>query len=120
MLYAATRNTLTKSLGSTHFTDSLFATGKDDLSADAYAKHRRHLAAPQPMSAREKEMAEVKAAEREAGGAVYDGSRGRRSHVAMPVGAGTMQWSEDVIDTLRELGKGDSSQLLLLVSTCIT
>lgn len=120
MLYAATRNALTKMLGSTHFTDSIFATSKDDLSADAYAKHKRHLAAPQPMSARELEMAAVKAAEREVGGAIYEGSRGRRNHVGMPVGSGKQEWTEEVIVALKQLGKGDTSQLLILVSVIVT
>lgn len=120
MLYAATRNTLTKSLGSTHFTDNIFATSKDDLSADAYAKHKRHLAAPQPMSARELEMAAVKAAEREAGGGSYEGSRARRNHVGMPVGHGVLKWSEEVIDALKQLGTEDGSQLLILVSYIVT
>ena len=34
MVYAATRNTLTKSLGAAHFTDSIFATSKDEVNAE--------------------------------------------------------------------------------------
>jgi len=111
MLYAATRTTLTKSLGSAHFTDSIFATSKDDLSAEAYTKHKRHLAAPKPMSAREKEMEAVKAAERQAGGGGYDGSRSRQSHIGTGVG---LNWTEDVENAVRELGSGDGSALVII------
>lgn len=110
MLYAATRNTLTKSLGSSNFADSLFATAKADLTADAYKKHRQHLAAPQPMSAREKEMEEVKAAERQSSGMARSGSelaRVAQSHVGL-------KWTEDVENAIRELGAGDGSSVVVL------
>ena len=113
MLYAATRNTLTKGLGSTHFTDNLFATAKDDLTAEAYAKHRRHLAAPKPMSAREKEMEEVKAAEREAGGRSYEGSRVRQNHVGQGV---FLKWSTEAENAIKDLASAEDSRLVILVS----
>ncbi|KAI6009399.1 hypothetical protein F5J12DRAFT_37253 [Pisolithus orientalis] len=81
MLYASTRNSLSKSLGSTVFTDSLFATSKADVTPEGYAAHKRHQAAPQPLSAREQEMADIKAAERQAAGNVYEGSRARQNHL---------------------------------------
>ncbi|CCM02067.1 uncharacterized protein FIBRA_04143 [Fibroporia radiculosa] len=111
MLYAATRTTLTKSLGSAHFSDSLFATDKNDISAEAYVKHRQHLAAPKPMSAREKEIEAVKAAEREAGGLQYEGSQARRSHVKSDVG---LKWTEDVENAVRDLALGNSSSLVVV------
>ncbi|KAI0332117.1 actin depolymerizing protein [Cubamyces sp. BRFM 1775] len=111
MLYAATRNTLTKSLGSTHFTDNIFATSKDDLGAEAYAKHKRHVAAPPPMSAREKEMEEVKAAEREAGGRSYEGSRARQNHVGQGVG---LKWSDEAQKAIEDMGASEDSRLVVL------
>ena len=108
MLYAATRNTLTKSLGSAHFTDNIFATSKDDLNAEAYAKHKRHLAAPKPMSAREKEMEEVKAAEREAGGRSYEGSRARQNHIGQGV---FLKWSLEAEAAIKELVTADDSRM---------
>ncbi|OSX65124.1 hypothetical protein POSPLADRAFT_1178769 [Postia placenta MAD-698-R-SB12] len=111
MLYAATRNTLTKSLGSAHFTDSIFATSKDDVTAESYARHKQHLAAPKPMSAREKEMAAVKAAERQAGGSQYEGSRARQNHVGQGVG---LKWTEDVENAVQELGNGEGSAIVVL------
>ncbi|KAI0807625.1 hypothetical protein C8Q74DRAFT_1228381 [Fomes fomentarius] len=111
MLYAATRNTLTKSLGSAHFTDNLFASAKDDLNAEAYAKHRRHLAAPKPMSAREKEMEAVKAAEREAGGRSYEGSRARQNHIGQGV---FLKWSSEAEEAIKELATTEDSRLVIL------
>ncbi len=113
MLYAATRNTLTKSLGSAHFTDNLFASAKDDLNAEAYAKHRRHLAAPKPMSAREKEMEAVKAAEREAGGRSYEGNRARQNHIGQGV---FLKWSSEAEEAIKELATSEDSRLVILVS----
>ncbi|THH31158.1 hypothetical protein EUX98_g3036 [Antrodiella citrinella] len=112
MLYASTRNNLTKALGSTHFTDNLFATSKADVTADAYKKHIAHLNAPKPMSDWEKEMATIKAAEREAGGANYEGSRARRN----PLGSSAMgfQWNEDAEIALKELAEGQDSHLVVL------
>ncbi|KIJ17140.1 hypothetical protein PAXINDRAFT_167919 [Paxillus involutus ATCC 200175] len=111
MLYASTRNSLTKSLGSTVFTDSLFATSKSDVTPDAYAAHKRHQAAPNPLSAREKEMADIKAAEREAG-ATYEGSRARQNHLGnQEVG---YEWPEQAEDAVRELRAGEGSRLVVL------
>ena len=116
MLYAATRNALTKSLGSTHFTDSIFATAKEDVNAEAYAKHKRHLAAPKPMSAREKEMEAVKAAEREAGGRSYEGSRARQNHIGQGV---FLKWSLEAEAAIKELVTADDSRLVILVNVPI-
>lgn len=113
MVYAATRNTLTKSLGAAHFSDNIFATSKEDVTADAYAKHKQHLAAPKPMSAREKEMEEVKAAEREAGGRSYEGSRARTTHVGERL---AMEWSPEAEKAIEELGTTDDSRLVIFVS----
>ncbi len=112
MLYAATRTSLTKSLGSAPFKDSLFATSKDDLSAAAYAKHRASLAAPKPMTAREKEMDEIKQAE--TWSATYAGNRARVSHTK-EVG---LELADDVREAITELGNGEGNRLIVLVSTC--
>ncbi|KAI0831510.1 actin depolymerizing protein [Trametes gibbosa] len=111
MLYAATRTTLTKNLGSAHFKDNIFATSKEDIGAEAYARHKRHVAAPPPMSAREKEMEAVKAAEREAGGRNYEGSRARQSHVGQGVG---MKWTDEALEAIRQLGATEDSRLVVL------
>lgn len=109
MLYAATRNSLVKSLGATLFTDSIFATSKSELTPDAYASHRRHLAAPKPLSAREQELADVRAAE---GSENYEGSRARVNHIGSGVG---MRWSEDVENAVKHLGASDGCEIVVIV-----
>ncbi|KAG1734577.1 hypothetical protein EDB19DRAFT_1595091, partial [Suillus lakei] len=85
-LPASTSNSLTRSLGSTIFTDSLFATSKADVTPEACEAHKRHQVAPKPLSAREQEMANIlKAAEREAGNS-YEGSNARKNHIGQRIG----------------------------------
>lgn len=114
MLYAATRNNLTKGLGSTHFKDNLFATSKADVTFDAYKRHKAHLAAPQPMTAREKELADIKAAERAAGGAGYEANREKRSHLGERVG---FQWSDEADQAVKALQDSEDGRLVVLVSS---
>ncbi|KAI0082787.1 actin depolymerizing protein [Panus rudis PR-1116 ss-1] len=109
MLYASTRTNLTKALGST-IKDSIFATSKDDVTSDAYRKHKAHLAAPKPMSAREKELEAVRAAELATVGRNYDEIRAKQP-AASAVG---FKWTEEVEGAIRELGSGEGSRLLVL------
>ncbi|PSR94052.1 hypothetical protein PHLCEN_2v4480 [Hermanssonia centrifuga] len=115
MLYASTRNMLTKSLGSAPFTDSIFATSKADLTAAAYDRHRVSLAAPKPMSAREKEMEEMRLAELGASsggnGGGYQGSRARTSHVGTGVG---LNWGSDVEDAVKSLADNQTEQVAVI------
>lgn len=111
MLYALFRNSLTKSLGSTYFTDTVFATSKSDVSPEGYAAHKRHVAAPNPMSAQEKEMADVRAAERQAGSGAYEGSRARHSPLGTGVG---LNWSPEVEDSIKDLASGSGDRLVVL------
>lgn len=109
MLYASTRASLLKSLGSTLFTDSIFATSTADLTSEAYASHKRHVAAPKPLSAREQEMADIRAAE---SGGAYEGSRARASHIGTGVG---LPWSKEVEDAVRDLGTGVGCAVVVVV-----
>ncbi|KAF8576390.1 actin depolymerizing protein [Ramaria rubella] len=110
MLYASTRATLMKSLGSASFSDSLFATSKADLTPDAYAAHLRHQAAPQPLSAREQAMADVLAAERKSGSQA--GPAARVNHLG---GTGVqLAWGEDVVSAVGALGHEVASRLVVM------
>ena len=114
MLYASTRATLTKSLGSASFPDALFATHKSDLTATAYAAHRRHQTAPKPLSTREQEMADVQAAERAAARSGNDGSIVGRHQFG---GAGVkMNWSEDVEQVVKALSSGGEGSRLVVMT----
>ncbi|KAH9079492.1 actin depolymerizing protein [Lactarius deliciosus] len=111
MLYASTRNTLTKSLGAALFVDTIFATSKADLTPDGYAAHKRHLAAPKPMNAREKEMADIKAAEREAGGTPHNVNAARTSPFGASVG---LKWSSDVEAAVRDLADATEDHVVTI------
>ncbi|CAE7168490.1 unnamed protein product [Rhizoctonia solani] len=102
MLYASTRGALTKALGDQRFKDNIFATSKEDLSPEGYQAHQRHLAAPKPLTARERELEEIRAAER-ASSAAYEGSGVRQSIVGSRAG---MKWTDELGEALRELQPG--------------
>ncbi|KAF8628400.1 hypothetical protein AX15_003924 [Amanita polypyramis BW_CC] len=108
MLYASTRNSLLKVFGST-IIDSLFATSKDDLTPDAYAAHKRHNEAPKPLSSREQELADIRAAENSS--LSYQGTRGRTSHVDGAVG---FRWSEDAETAIISLSRGEGCAIVIL------
>lgn len=109
MLYSSSKSRLLKALGEAAFTDSIHATSPSDLTPTAYRKHLDALAAPPPLTERERALQEVKQAEYEAskedafrgtGGGVRGGS-GPMSAV-MGVGAG-LTWGEGVEEALKEL-----------------
>ncbi|EUC62216.1 cofilin/tropomyosin-type actin-binding protein [Rhizoctonia solani AG-3 Rhs1AP] len=102
MVYASTRGALTKALGDQRFKENIFATSKDDLTPEAYQAHQRHLAAPKPLTARERELAEIRAAER-ASSAAYEGSGVRQSIVGSRAG---MKWTDELGEALRDLQPG--------------
>lgn len=108
MLYASTRGALTKALGDQRFKDSIFATSKSDLTPEAYEAHQRHLSAPKPLTAREKELEEIRAAERESSSA-YEGSGVRQSIVGSRVG---MKWTDEAGEALKELTTGGKAVVL--------
>jgi twinfilin-like protein len=56
MLYASTRSALKKCLGEPHFVDELYGLDKNDLSLDAYYKHKQSVAATVPLTEREEEI----------------------------------------------------------------
>jgi twinfilin-like protein len=109
MLYASTRVSLLKSLGSTLFRDSIFATSKADLTPKAYNAHLLHNSAPIPLSAREQEIADLREAENEA--ASYAGSQVRTSHVGTGVG---LNWSPEVEHAVTQLGEGMGCSIVII------
>lgn len=63
MLYASTRASISRQLGDSNFKDSMFATSKDELTPTGYLAHLASRNAQAPMTLREKELADIKAAE---------------------------------------------------------
>ncbi|KAF9532300.1 hypothetical protein CPB83DRAFT_670336 [Crepidotus variabilis] len=112
MLYASTRLPLLKALGSSQFTDSIFATSKADLTAESYEAHLRHVAAPNPLSSREKELADLKAAENAA--ASYEGSSVRHGHYG---GGPGFTWSSEAEDAIKDLGAKTEDYIVILIQT---
>src|SRR6266498_159041 len=109
MLYASTRSSLVKALGSSLFSDAVFATTKADLTADAYAAHLRHLAAPDPLSSKEQELADLRVADPVS----YEGSQARKNHVGPAPG---YRWSSGAEEAIVGLGRRNEDSLVVLVS----
>lgn len=66
MLFASTRNTLLRELGTEKFRESIFATTKDELTAEGFQKHEAHSIKPAPLTEEEKTLQEVRRAEADA------------------------------------------------------
>ncbi|KAG2215986.1 hypothetical protein INT46_007046 [Mucor plumbeus] len=100
MLYASTRATLTRELGDYRFSDSIYGTEKSEFTWDGYKKHLAHKNAEAPLTRREQELVEIKAAEA-ATVSDYQGTATRKSYapgVAFPL-------TEKAIEALSELKK---------------
>jgi len=104
MVYASTRGSLTKSLGSTLFTDTIFASSRADLTPEAYIAHKRHLTAPKPLSSREQDIADIRSAE-------YNGSRTRANHVGTGV---ELQWTQEVEEAIKHLTAGERCAVVVV------
>lgn len=81
------------------------------MTPEGYAAHLQHNSAPQPLSAREAELANIRAAEKAAGLDAYKGASERKSHV----GAVGLTWTDDVEAALKELAEEPSQNTLVLL-----
>ncbi|KAF9520662.1 hypothetical protein BS47DRAFT_1481403 [Hydnum rufescens UP504] len=106
MLYASTRTSLVKSMGD-RFKDTLNANSKDELSPASYAAHLRHNAAPLPLSAREAELASIKASERAVTSTSTRVLLGGASHIQL-------QWTEEARAAVEALKSDESGHGLNL------
>jgi twinfilin-like protein len=108
MLFASTRLTLTRELGGENFTETLFCTLPEELSAEGWKKHEAHEKLENPLTEEERNLVGIKEAElTEMGGtgrrgAGYGGSSGLK-----------MVGGEGVVEALSSLGDGG---LVMLVS----
>ncbi|KAF9354967.1 Twinfilin-1 [Mortierella sp. NVP85] len=83
MLYAATRATLVRELGDSHFATSIFGSDKNAFSWEGYKSHLASLTGAKPYSPRELELLEIKEAEK-----AMKSSTDKRSHapgIAFPL-----------------------------------
>ncbi|KAI9706791.1 MAG: Twinfilin-1 [Bogoriella megaspora] len=110
MLFAATRLTLVRELGTEHFSSTIFATTIDELSAEGWAKHEKHEELAAPLTEEEKSLAGVKEAEAEES----RGTEARRGHVSSGV---SFPITEEAVGALKGLGMGGLVQLKIDVPT---
>ncbi|KAI0430354.1 hypothetical protein F5Y09DRAFT_231251 [Xylaria sp. FL1042] len=109
MLFAATRLTLVRELGSEHFRETIFATTADELTAAGFERHDKHVSLDAPLTEEERTLDEVKRAEAENGTGTGTGVREIHlsSTMSMPV-------RTDALVALAELGRGDGRTLVML------
>ncbi|KFH45355.1 Twinfilin-like protein [Hapsidospora chrysogenum ATCC 11550] len=107
MLFASTRLTLVRELGTEHFRETIFATTADELSAAGFRKHDAHTKLEAPLTEEEQTLGEVRRAEQEAGA----GTGTREIHLSknlnMPVEA-------DAIAALKEIGEENGRVVVML------
>ncbi|GAA5988343.1 hypothetical protein JCM10908_002174 [Rhodotorula pacifica] len=127
MLYASSTNTLVRALGDSRFPVRISAAEKNDLTYESYLSTITHDSAAAPLTAREAEMAEIRAAEASTvDDADSTAARAGRSiifgHVddveesqktAPEDGSrreikGALPWTDEVADKVRELGQETS------------
>lgn len=112
MLFASTRLTLTRELGTEHFRESIFATTAEELSPKGFEKHDAHVRLEAPLTEEERSQNEVKRAEAEEG----SGTGMREIHLSKNLG---MPIADAALQALKELGQeGGQRGLVMLVSSC--
>jgi twinfilin-like protein len=108
MLFASTRLTLARELGSEHFRETILVTTPEELTSRGFERHDAHTKLEAPLTEEEQSLTEVKRAEFEAG----QGSGKREIHLskslAMPV-------AEDALAALAEMGSKNGRVLTKLV-----
>ncbi|KAL8299006.1 hypothetical protein RB597_007573 [Gaeumannomyces tritici] len=109
MLFASTRLTLTRELGSEHFRESLYADSAAELSADGFRRHDAHGETAAPLTEEERTLGEVRRAEQEAGAGTGVREIHLSKNMAMPV-------AEDALAALRELAGGSKVLVMLKIN----
>jgi twinfilin len=99
-LFASTRLTLVRELGSENFADTIFTTEAEELTEQGWKSHEAHGEAENPLTEEERNLVGIKEAEAtEAGGTARRGAGYGSSGVKMASGAG-------VVEALRDLQEG--------------
>lgn len=112
MLFASTRLTLVRELGIERFRETIFATTKQELSAEGWRKHDKHGELTAPLTEEERALQGVKAAEAEES----RGTTSRSSHVSSGL---SFPVSMDALESLRKLKVGGDN-LVQLVSRMVS
>lgn len=103
MLFASTRLTLVRELGSEHFGEAIFATMAEELTKEGFQKHDKHTKLAPPLTEEEASLGEVKRKEAEEG----RGAGARQGHqisggIQMPV-------SDEALEALQKLSNGQEN-----------
>ncbi|KAH8176485.1 cofilin/tropomyosin-type actin-binding protein [Sarocladium implicatum] len=107
MLFASTRLTLVRELGSEHFRETIFATTAEELSAAGFKKHDAHTKLEAPLTEEERTLGEVKRAEQETG----TGTGTREIHLSKTL---KMPVSEEAIAAMTEVGQEGGRTVAML------
>ena len=108
MLFATTRLTLVRELGTERFRDTLFVTELKELERGGWEKHDAHGALSAPLTEEEENLKGIKEAEAEAKG----GTEGRRLETGGRLSIATSTEARQALDSFKE---GEGGNLLQLV-----
>ncbi|KAK9469893.1 hypothetical protein V1512DRAFT_245324 [Lipomyces arxii] len=111
MLYAATRNTLVREVGSDKVTSSFFTTEKSEISPNGFKKFAEHEKLSQPLTEEERALKSVRELEAVEGSS---GTMTRKSHVS-PNGL-SFPLSKDAADALEGLSTQDHNLVVLEIN----
>lgn len=107
MLFASTRLTLVRELGAERFRETVFATTKQELTAEGWRKHEKHENLQAPLTQEEQTLRGVKEAEAE----TSTGTTGRNVHVGSRI---NFPVSDDALNALKELKDGNENLVQLV------
>ena len=109
MLFASTRLTLVRELGTERFREQVFVTEQNELTKEGWKKHDAHTALKAPLTQEEESLQGVRQAEAEARG----GKEGRQLETG---GKLTMPITDEARVALKDLKNGRPGSLVQLVS----
>ncbi|KAI9801120.1 MAG: Twinfilin-1 [Piccolia ochrophora] len=108
MLFASTRLSLVRELGTERFRETLFATGKDELTAQGFKTHDQHTELKAPLTEEEQTLQQVKEAEAE----TSQGTSARSSHVTSKL---RFPITDEALEALRRLNDGPENLVQLKI-----
>jgi len=108
MLFASTRLTLTRELGTEHFRETIFATVPQELTPQGFEKHDAHTKLDAPLTEEERSLSEVKRAEQEAG----QGTGVREIHLSKSL---SMPVASDALLAMGELSSNGFGRGLIML-----
>ncbi|KAM0561970.1 hypothetical protein ACHAPJ_002411 [Fusarium lateritium] len=107
MLFASTRLTFVRELGTEHFRETVFATTPEELSEKGFQKHDAHNKLDAPLTEEERTLSEVKRAEQEAGSGTGVKEIHLSKNFSMPI-------SEEAVAALKEVGEDGGRVVTML------